>query len=131
MPIAKPVQRGLSRTRLPLKRKFLRSRFLHRLFTFKAGSGFGNVRALPARSKRLDTRPLIRVDRPILIFGGPYSNLAATAAVLAEAKRLWVGRVRVKIEYDYLRLNSQTFTAPAEVSSPATLSPPATQKFRW
>ena len=38
----------------------------------------------------MDTRPLIRVDGPILIFGGPYSNLAATAAVLAEAKRLGI-----------------------------------------
>src|SRR5262249_61523961 len=71
-----------------------RSRFLHRLFTFRAGSGFGNVRALPARSKRLDTRPLIRVDGPILIFGGPYSNFAATAAVLAEAKRLGIAVAR-------------------------------------
>src|SRR5262249_20440800 len=69
-----------------------RSRFLHRLFTFRAGSGFGNVRALPARSKRLDTRPLIRVDGPILIFGGPYSNFTATAAVLADAKRLGIAR---------------------------------------
>jgi predicted phosphodiesterase len=40
----------------------------------------------------LNTRPLIRVDGPILIFGGPYSNLAATAAVLAEAKRLGIAR---------------------------------------
>jgi predicted phosphodiesterase len=40
----------------------------------------------------LDTRSLIRVDGPILIFGGPYSNLAATAAVLAEAKRLGIPR---------------------------------------
>jgi predicted phosphodiesterase len=40
----------------------------------------------------LDTRPLIRVDGPILIFGGPYSNLAATTAVLAEAERLGIAR---------------------------------------
>jgi len=40
----------------------------------------------------LDARSLIRVDGPILIFGGPYSNLAATAAVLAEAKRLGIAR---------------------------------------
>ena len=36
----------------------------------------------------MDTRPLIRVDGPILIFGGPYSNLAATAAVLADAQAM-------------------------------------------
>jgi len=40
----------------------------------------------------LDKKPLIRVDGPILIFGGPYSNLAATAGVLAEAKRLGIAR---------------------------------------
>jgi predicted phosphodiesterase len=38
----------------------------------------------------LDTPPLIRADGPILIFGGPYSNLHATAAVLAEADRLGI-----------------------------------------
>ena len=42
----------------------------------------------------MDPRPLIRVDERILIFGGPYSNLAATAAVLAEAKRLGIARER-------------------------------------
>jgi len=31
--------------------------------------------------------PLIRLDAPILVFGGPYSNLQATEAVLAEAAR--------------------------------------------
>ena len=31
--------------------------------------------------------PLIRLDRPMLVFGGPYSNLQATDAVLAEAMR--------------------------------------------
>ena len=42
----------------------------------------------------MDTKQLIRVDGPILIFGGPYSNLAATAAVLSEAKRLDIARER-------------------------------------
>lgn len=31
--------------------------------------------------------PLIRLDGPMLVFGGPYSNLQATDAVLAEAAR--------------------------------------------
>jgi predicted phosphodiesterase len=31
--------------------------------------------------------PLVRVAGPVLVFGGPYSNFEATAAVLAEAKR--------------------------------------------
>jgi hypothetical protein len=31
--------------------------------------------------------PLIRLDGPMLVFGGPYSNLQATEAVLAEAAR--------------------------------------------
>jgi outer membrane immunogenic protein len=37
----------------------------------------------------------------------------------------------VKIEYDYLGLNSQTFTAPVGTSSLATLSPPVSRMFRW
>ena len=32
--------------------------------------------------------PLLRPDGPILVFGGPYSNLEATQALLAEAARL-------------------------------------------
>ena len=31
--------------------------------------------------------PLLRLDAPMLVFGGPYSNLQATEAVLAEAAR--------------------------------------------
>ncbi|MDP6352825.1 MAG: metallophosphoesterase family protein [Alphaproteobacteria bacterium] len=33
-------------------------------------------------------RNLGRIDGPVLVFGGPYSNLEATRAVLAEARRL-------------------------------------------
>ena len=32
--------------------------------------------------------PLLRVDGPLMVFGGPYSNLEATRAVLGEAARL-------------------------------------------
>ncbi len=35
-------------------------------------------------------RNLGRIDGPLLVFGGPYSNIEATRAVLAEAKRLGV-----------------------------------------
>lgn len=35
-----------------------------------------------------NTPPEIKADGPALIFGGPYSNLQATRALLAEAKRL-------------------------------------------
>jgi predicted phosphodiesterase/pyruvate-formate lyase-activating enzyme len=35
----------------------------------------------------LETPPLVSASGPVLIFGGPYSNLEATSAVLVEAKR--------------------------------------------
>jgi predicted phosphodiesterase len=38
--------------------------------------------------RAVDTAPVIRADGRILVFGGPYSNRQATAAVLAEARRL-------------------------------------------
>lgn len=36
------------------------------------------------------TVPVIRAEGPVLLFGGPYSNLQATAALLAEAARLGI-----------------------------------------
>lgn len=41
------------------------------------------------------TAPLIRADGPVLCFGGPYSNLQATEALLAEARRLGVPPARI------------------------------------
>ena len=38
-------------------------------------------------------RNLGRIDGPLLVFGGPYSNIEATRAVLAEARRLGVARL--------------------------------------
>jgi uncharacterized radical SAM superfamily Fe-S cluster-containing enzyme len=35
-----------------------------------------------------DCVPVLSIDAPVLIFGGPYSNFEATAAVLVEAERL-------------------------------------------
>ncbi len=35
----------------------------------------------------MDSRDLGRIDEPLLVFGGPYGNLQATRALLAEAKR--------------------------------------------
>ena len=39
--------------------------------------------------------PIVRADGPVLIFGGPYSNLQATEAVLSEARRLGVPTERI------------------------------------
>ena len=39
--------------------------------------------------------PLLRLDAPILVFGGPYSNLQATEAVLAEAARRGIAQVHI------------------------------------
>jgi uncharacterized radical SAM superfamily Fe-S cluster-containing enzyme len=38
---------------------------------------------------------VLHVEAPVLAFGGPYSNLEATAAVLAEAERLAIPRERI------------------------------------
>lgn len=39
--------------------------------------------------------PIVRADGPVLVFGGPYSNLQATEAVLSEARRLEVPKERI------------------------------------
>jgi predicted phosphodiesterase len=39
--------------------------------------------------------PLVRADRPLLVFGGPYGNLEATEAVLSAAAALSISRERV------------------------------------
>ena len=39
--------------------------------------------------------PFIRVDKPLIVFGGPYSNLEATRAVLDEAARLSISPDRI------------------------------------
>ncbi len=39
--------------------------------------------------------PLVRIDGPALVFGAPYSNLQATNAVLAEARRLEIPLERI------------------------------------
>lgn len=42
-----------------------------------------------------DRIPLLRPEGPILVFGGPYSNLEATRALLAEAARLAIPPERI------------------------------------
>src|SRR5260221_52410 len=39
--------------------------------------------------------PFLRVDKPLMVFGGPYSNLEATRAVLDEAVRLSISPDRI------------------------------------
>ena len=39
--------------------------------------------------------PILRVDGPLMVFGGPYSNLEATRAVLDEATRLSISADRI------------------------------------
>ena len=39
--------------------------------------------------------PLLHVDGPLMVFGGPYSNLEATRAVLDEATRLSISADRI------------------------------------
>src|SRR5262245_13625778 len=39
--------------------------------------------------------PFLRVDEPLMVFGGPYSNLEATRAVLDEAVRLSISADRI------------------------------------
>src|SRR5215475_9940814 len=39
--------------------------------------------------------PSLRVDKPLMVFGGPYSNLEATRAVLDEAVRLSISADRI------------------------------------
>ena len=39
--------------------------------------------------------PLLRAEGPVLVFGGPYSNLQATEALLAEAARLGIPPTRM------------------------------------
>src|SRR4029077_14100100 len=43
------------------------------------------------------SRPIqfLRVDKPLMVFGGPYSNLEATRAVLDEAARLSISPGRI------------------------------------
>jgi predicted phosphodiesterase len=44
---------------------------------------------------QFDAAPVLRADGPVLCFGGPYSNLQATRAVLAEARRLGIPPARI------------------------------------
>src|SRR5262249_34730080 len=39
--------------------------------------------------------PFLRVDKPLMVFGGPYSNLEATRPVLDEAVRLSISADRI------------------------------------
>src|SRR5262249_23706550 len=43
-----------------------------------------------ADDKTIDAQDLIQLTGPVLVFGGPYSNLEATEAVLEEARRRYI-----------------------------------------
>jgi predicted phosphodiesterase/pyruvate-formate lyase-activating enzyme len=44
---------------------------------------------------RGEPRPVLALDAPVLVFGGPYGNLEATRALLAAAKNLGIGGERM------------------------------------
>lgn len=54
--------------------------------------------------------PLIRLDAPMLVFGGPYSNLQAMEAVLAEAARRGIARDRILCTGDVVAYGADAAT---------------------
>src|SRR6266850_256492 len=47
-----------------------------------------------------ETSGAVKLTGPLLVFGGPYSNLEATKAVLDEARRLWMGSLLPQLHLD-------------------------------
>ncbi|HMK68269.1 MAG TPA: radical SAM protein, partial [Stellaceae bacterium] len=58
---------------------------------------------------------VIRMDGPVLVFGGPYSNLEATEAVLAEAHRLAIPRERILCTGDIVAYGADALATVAAV----------------
>src|SRR5277367_268628 len=50
-------------------------------------TGSTRSRKSPLPDEAIDAPALVRLDGPLLVFGGSYSNLEATTAILAEARR--------------------------------------------
>src|SRR5260370_4421062 len=59
--------------------------------------------------------PVVRMDGPVLVFGGPYSNLEATLAVLAEARRRAIPRERVVCTGDIVAYAADAVATTAAV----------------
>jgi uncharacterized radical SAM superfamily Fe-S cluster-containing enzyme len=54
-------------------------------------SGISMTRAFaPASAEIEGDRPLLDLDAPVIVFGGPYGNIEATCALLEEAERLGI-----------------------------------------
>jgi len=58
---------------------------------------------------------VVRMDGPVLVFGGPYSNLEATEAVLAEARRLAIPPRRVLCTGDIVAYGADALATVAAV----------------
>ena len=59
--------------------------------------------------------PVVRMDGPVLVFGGPYSNLEATLAVLAEARRRDIRRDRILCTGDIVAYGADAVATTAAV----------------
>jgi predicted phosphodiesterase/uncharacterized Fe-S cluster-containing radical SAM superfamily protein len=58
---------------------------------------------------------VLRMDGPMLVFGGPYSNLEATLAVLAEARRRAIPRERILCTGDIVAYGADAVATTAAV----------------
>ncbi|HVM78376.1 MAG TPA: radical SAM protein [Stellaceae bacterium] len=58
---------------------------------------------------------VVRMDGPVLVFGGPYSNLEATEAVLAEARRLAIPPERIVCTGDIVAYGADALATVAAV----------------
>ena len=58
---------------------------------------------------------VLRMDGPMLVFGGPYSNLEATLAVLAEARRRAIPRARIVCTGDIVAYAADAVATTAAV----------------
>ena len=58
---------------------------------------------------------VVRMDGPVLVFGGPYSNLEATEAMLAEARRLAIPPARILCTGDIVAYGADALATVAAV----------------
>jgi predicted phosphodiesterase/pyruvate-formate lyase-activating enzyme len=65
---------------------------------------------------------VLRMDGPVLVFGGPYSNLEATSAVLAEAHRRAIPRERIICTGDIVAYAADAVATTAAVRDAGILA---------